>query len=176
MEERGFCPSDSNFTVSCSLGHQPVALLCRSELRIHNGMSQFLKINIFSLSLSLSLSCSFSIDICIHTHAHIDTYTLLACFFGNLYHHHPPNTHCEVLRWLSGKESACQCRICRFYPWVKKITLRREGPPTPIFLPEKSHDRGAWWLTVISPRGCKVSDVTELLNNNNSIPQNRLFH
>ena len=90
MEERGFCPSDSNFTVSCSLGHQPVALLCRSELRIHNGMSQFLKINIFSLSLSLS--CSFSIDICIHTHAHIDTYTLLACFFGNLYHHHPP-TH-----------------------------------------------------------------------------------
>ena len=23
--------------------------------------------------------------------------------------------------WLSGKESACQCRRCRFYPWSRKI-------------------------------------------------------
>ena len=25
---------------------------------------------------------------------------------------------CGVARWLSVKESACQCRSCRFDPWV----------------------------------------------------------
>ena len=29
-------------------------------------------------------------------------------------------------RFLSGKESACQCRRCRFYPWVRKIPWRRK--------------------------------------------------
>ena len=24
-------------------------------------------------------------------------------------------------RWLSGRESACQCRRCKFHPWVRKI-------------------------------------------------------
>ena len=45
-------------------------------------------------------------------------------------------------RWLSGRESACQCRRHRrlgFDPWVGKIPLSREGQSTPIFLPEKSH-------------------------------------
>ena len=28
-------------------------------------------------------------------------------------------------RWLSGKESACQCRRCRFDPWVGKNPSRR---------------------------------------------------
>ena len=28
---------------------------------------------------------------------------------------------CGLPRWLSGKESACQCRRCRFDPWVRKI-------------------------------------------------------
>ena len=27
----------------------------------------------------------------------------------------------ELLWWLSGKESACQCRRRRFDPWVRKI-------------------------------------------------------
>ena len=26
--------------------------------------------------------------------------------------------------------------------------LRRKWKPTPVFLPGKSHDRGAWWATV----------------------------
>ena len=42
-------------------------------------------------------------------------------------------------RWLSGKESSCQCRRCRFDPWVGKIPWRRKQQPTPVFLPGKSH-------------------------------------
>ena len=59
-------------------------------------------------------------------------------------------THCShlaltqgrrLLKWLSGKESACQCRRnrrCRFSPWVRKISWRRKWQPTPVFLPGKS--------------------------------------
>ena len=45
-------------------------------------------------------------------------------------------------RWLSGKESVCQCRRCRRYrldPWVGKIPWRKEWLPTPVFLPEEFH-------------------------------------
>ena len=42
-------------------------------------------------------------------------------------------------RWLSGNESTCQCRRCRFEPWVKKILWRRKWQPTSVFLPGKSH-------------------------------------
>ena len=54
-------------------------------------------------------------------------------------------------RWLSGKESAWQssrCWKCRFDPWVWKIPCRRKWQPTPVFLPGKFMDRGAWWATV----------------------------
>ena len=40
--------------------------------------------------------------------------------------------------WLSGKESTCPCRRCRFDPWVKKILWRRKWQPTPGFLPGTS--------------------------------------
>ena len=40
---------------------------------------------------------------------------------------------------LSGKESAYQCRRCRFDPWVRKIPQRREWLPTLVFFPRKSH-------------------------------------
>ena len=45
-------------------------------------------------------------------------------------------------RWLSDKESSCQCRRprrCRLDPWVGKIPWRRKWQPTPAFLPGKSH-------------------------------------
>ena len=51
----------------------------------------------------------------------------------------------------SGKESACRCRRRErlgFSPWVGKIPWRTEWQPTPVFLPGKSMDRGAWWATV----------------------------
>ena len=39
--------------------------------------------------------------------------------------------------WLSGKESTCQSRRCRFNPWVR-IPWSRKWQPTPEFLPGKS--------------------------------------
>ena len=62
--------------------------------------------------------------------------------------------------WLSGKESACQCRRCRrcgFDTQVRKIPWRRKWQPTPIFLPGKSLQRGAWQATV---HGVTESDMT----------------
>ena len=51
----------------------------------------------------------------------------------------------------SSKESACQCRKCKrqgFDPWVGKIHWRRALQSTPVFLPGKSMNRGAWWAIV----------------------------
>ena len=48
-------------------------------------------------------------------------------------------------KWLSAKESACQCRRHRrqgFNSWAGKILWRRIRQPTSVFLPEKSH--GQW--------------------------------
>ena len=64
--------------------------------------------------------------------------------------------------WLSGKESACQCRTHRFNPWVGKISWRRKWQPTPVFLPGKSH--GWWNLAGYSPWSCKELDMTEQLH------------
>ena len=50
-------------------------------------------------------------------------------------------------RWVSGKESACQCRRHRFDPWVEKILWSRKWQrnskwqPTPVFLPRTFHGR-----------------------------------
>ena len=41
--------------------------------------------------------------------------------------------------WLSGKEFTCQWRRLSFYPWVRKIPLRRKWQPSPMFLLGKSH-------------------------------------
>ena len=41
--------------------------------------------------------------------------------------------------WLSGKISDCQCRRCRFDPWVGKTPWGREWLLTPVFLPGKSN-------------------------------------
>ena len=64
-------------------------------------------------------------------------------------------------RWLNGKESACQCRGCRFDPWVGKIPWRRKWQPIPVFWPGKSHGQGN--LADYSPWGCRVRQdlVTE---------------
>ena len=57
------------------------------------------------------------------------------------------------LRWLSSKESACQCRRHRFDPWVK-ISWRRRWQPTPIFLLGKSCGKRS--LADYSPCGWRV--------------------
>ena len=72
-------------------------------------------------------------------------------------------THCSNLalrglpKWLSGKESACQCRRNRrgrFSAWVGKISWRRKWQPTPLFLPGKS--RGQRSLEGCSSWGHRV--------------------
>ena len=50
-----------------------------------------------------------------------------------------------------GGEPTCQCRRLKrleFDPWVGKIPWRGTWQPTPVFLPGKSMDRGAWQATV----------------------------
>ena len=39
-------------------------------------------------------------------------------------------------------------QVTRFERWVRMILWRRKWQPTPVFLPGKSMDRGAWWATV----------------------------
>ena len=55
--------------------------------------------------------------------------------------------------WLSGKESACQCRSHGFDPWVGKIPWIRKWQPTSAFLPGKSHGQRS--LVSYSPWDCK---------------------
>ena len=67
-------------------------------------------------------------------------------------------------RWLSGKESTCQCRRRRrhwFDSWVGTIPWRKKWQPTPVSLPGKSHGQGS--LVGYKPWGCKESDMIELL-------------
>ena len=49
-----------------------------------------------------------------------------------------------------------------FDPWVGKISWRRQGQPTPVFLPGESHG----WRSLVgcSPWGHKESDTTEQLH------------
>ena len=45
-------------------------------------------------------------------------------------------------RWLSGKESTCQCRRHKrhgFSPWFRKIPWSRKWQSTPVFLHGKFH-------------------------------------
>ena len=58
--------------------------------------------------------------------------------------------HCGFPRWLSGKESTCQCRRPWFDLWVRKIPWRRAWQPIPVFLPREFHsmDRGDCRATV----------------------------
>ena len=76
----------------------------------------------------------------------------------NLIFFNSPNSK-RFSRWLSGKESACQCRRCKRHrcnPWVGKWL------PTPVFLPANFH--GQWSLAGHNPWDHKESDMTEQLS------------
>ena len=77
-----------------------------------------------------------------------------------------------MLRWLSGKKSACNAGDNRFDPWVGKIPWRKKCQANPVFLPGKSH--GQRRLVDYSPWGHKESDMTERLNNNKNGSKNIL--
>ena len=57
------------------------------------------------------------------------------------------------------KKSACQCKRCRFNPWVGKITWRKKWQSTPVFLPRKFPGQKS--LVGYSAWGCKKSNITE---------------
>ena len=57
-------------------------------------------------------------------------------------------------RWLNGKQSARQCRRCRFNPWIRKIPCRRKWQSTLVFLPGES--LGQRSLAGCSPWGHRV--------------------
>ena len=63
-------------------------------------------------------------------------------------------------RWLSGKESACQCRRIELNPWVRKIPWSRKWQPTPVFLPGKFHGQGSLVGYSLCMGLQKGSDVT----------------
>ena len=50
--------------------------------------------------------------------------------------------------WLSGKESACKCRIHEFNPWGGKVSGEGNSSPLPYSCLGNPMDRGAWWITV----------------------------
>ena len=71
-------------------------------------------------------------------------------------------TYLGLPRWLSGEESACQCKRCEFDPWFGNIPWRRKWQPTPVFLPGEFHGQRS--LKDYSPLGPKESDMTEQLS------------
>ena len=73
-------------------------------------------------------------------------------------------------RWLNGKESACQCRRCRFNFWIGKISWKKKWQPTLVFLPGNPMDKGA-----CSQWDSKDSDMTEQLNMNTGILMHKLL-
>ena len=65
----------------------------------------------------------------------------------------------RLSKWLSGKESACQCRRLRFDPWVGEMPWWRKWQHIPVFLPGES--QGQRSLVGYNPWGRKESDTAE---------------
>ena len=53
--------------------------------------------------------------------------------------------------WLSGKESACQCRRREFDPLGREDPLEKQMAPTPVFLTKKSNKE----RSLVDPQGRK---------------------
>ena len=62
-----------------------------------------------------------------------------------------PVTAYELPRWLSGKESTCQRRRCRFDPCIGKIPGGGNGNPLQYSCLDNPMDRGTWQVTVHKP-------------------------
>ena len=66
----------------------------------------------------------------------------------------------KLPRWLSGKESACQCRRCEFDSWVRKIPwiLPGEGNGSPLQYCHLGNpmERGAWWAKLMGSQNTQT--------------------
>ena len=88
-------------------------------------------------------------------------------FFSIFTHIHIYTLHMHIhisqfSRWLSGKESAYQCRQCR----VERPPEEGNGNPLQYYCLGNPKDRGAWQATVHGL--AKESDMTYQLNNNSN--------
>ena len=83
---------------------------------------------------------------------------------------------CELPKWRSGKESACQRRRrerCGFNPWVRNIPGEENANPPQYSCLENSMDREAWQATV---HGLAELDTILQDTGGVSIQANSLFH
>ena len=92
-----------------------------------------------------------------------NVFHFVRCFFINWYNHVCFSFFSinvvQLLRWISGKESTCQCRRHRFDPWVRNIPWKRKWQPTPVFLHGKFHGQRS--LAGYSPQSHKESNMIE---------------
>ena len=88
--------------------------------------------------------------VCIHVYVYVCIYVYMymcvymyvytcVCVYISVYIH-----TCWPPWWLSGKESSCQCRSCRFYPWLRKISQTRKWQPLQYSCPGNPMNREAW--------------------------------
>ena len=122
---------------------KPERSMCRRE---RNENSNNLSIIFFTLLFSQKKKKDTLMD---HDHK-----CMYVCLYVSFYLQGLP-------RWLSGKESACQCRRwkrCRFDPWLGRIPWSRKWQPTPVFLPENFPGQRS--LVDEGSRGHKEPDTT----------------
>ena len=83
-----------------------------------------------------------------------------------------------ILRWLSGKESACQCSRCGFNSWVGKIPWRRKCNPLQNSSLKSPMDRGAWQASVhgVTKSGTWFSDWTTTASCTHLTHANSILH
>ena len=78
-------------------------------------------------------------------------FSLEVCCISYLWSFAQSNLKNGLPRWLSGKESVCQCNRCRrheFNYWVGKTPWQRKWQPLQYSCLENPMDRGAWRATV----------------------------
>ena len=75
----------------------------------------------------------------------------------------PYNRQLWAFQVAPGKQRLC-LPMQEFHPWGGKSPWRKKRQPNPVFLPDKSMDRGAWQATVHWV--AKESDTTEQQNIN----------
>ena len=72
-----------------------------------------------------------------------------------------PRIQSVIPRWLSGKESTCQCRTQGFNPMVGKIPWRRTWQPTSVFLPGIFHGEESGGLQSMGSQSIRHNLATE---------------